>query len=273
VSRLVIVTDLDGTLLDHDTYSFAPARPALVELRRRLVPLVLCTSKTRAEVEALRRRLKNRHPFIVENGGGLFVPRGYFERGTAGRMELGRPYSEIVAALSDLARKARVQVRGFHQLSAREIAELTGLPLAQARLAQNREFDEPFWFLFAGGAARSRFVRLARRSGYGVTTGGRLWHLFRGSDKGLAVRRLLALYRRSGRFRTLALGDAANDLPMFREVDQAVLLPRPDGRYDRAVLRAVPGVIRGSAPGPEGWNEAVLRALQSAPIRGGSHRR
>jgi mannosyl-3-phosphoglycerate phosphatase len=255
VSRLVIVTDLDGTLLDHDTYSFAPARPALVELRRRLVPLVLCTSKTRAEVEALRRRLKNRHPFIVENGGGLFVPRGYFERGTAGRMELGRPYSEIVAALSDLARKARVQVRGFHQLSAREIAELTGLPLAQARLA------------------RSRFVRLARRSGYGVTTGGRLWHLFRGSDKGLAVRRLLALYRRSGRFRTLALGDAANDLPMFREVDQAVLLPRPDGRYDRAVLRAVPGVIRGSAPGPEGWNEAVLRALQSTPIRGGSHRR
>ena len=273
MSRLVIFTDLDGTLLDHDTYSFAPARPALVELRRRRVPLVLSTSKTRAEVAALRRRLKNRHPFIVENGGGVFVPRGYFDRGHPQSIELGRPYSEIVAALSDLARKSRVRVRGFHQLSAREIAEMTGLPLADARLAQEREFDEPFWFLTSDRAARARFVRLARRSGYGVTTGGRLWHLFSGSDKGLAVRRLSALYRRSGRIRTLALGDAANDLSMLRAVDQAVLLPRPDGRFDGAVLRAVPGVIRGSAPGPEGWNEAVLRALLSRPVRGGHHRR
>mgnify|MGYP000626872641 CR=1 FL=1 len=32
---LVVATDLDGTLLDHDSYAFACARPALQALRRR----------------------------------------------------------------------------------------------------------------------------------------------------------------------------------------------------------------------------------------------
>jgi mannosyl-3-phosphoglycerate phosphatase len=148
-------------------------------------------------------------------------------------------------------------------MSAREIARATGLSLAEARLAKRREFDEPFRFVCAADAGRVRFVRLARKSGFDLTTGGRFWHLFAGSDKGLAVRRLAALYRRSkkGDIRTLALGDAENDLPMLRAVDRAVLLPRPDGSFDRAVLRGVPGIVRGRAPGPEGWNDAVLRVL------------
>ena len=265
MSRLVIFTDLDGTLLDHDTYSFAAARPALLELRRLRVPLVLCTSKTRAELAPLRRRLKNRHPFIIENGGGILIPRGYFGSGTPARIELGRPYVEIAAALDDLARKSGVRVRGFHHMSARQIAEATGLPLAEARLASMREYDEPFRFLGGSEKERARFLRLARRRGLELTRGGRFWHLFAGSDKGVAVRRLAALYRRSGdgSLRTMALGDAENDLSMLRAVNRAVLLPRPDGRIDPAVLRSLPKVARGSAPGPTGWNEAVLRALST----------
>lgn len=262
---LLIFTDLDGTLLDHDTYSFSPARPALLELGRLRVPLVFCTSKTRAEVAPLRRRLRNRHPFIVENGGAIVIPRGYFGRGTPRRITLGRPYAEITAALESLSRESRVRLKGFHDLSVREIAEGTGLSLAGARRAKVREFDEPFFFLGGGKAARERFFRLAKRRDLELTTGGRYWHLFSGSDKGLAVRRLIALYRRSaGRpIRTLAIGDAENDLPMLRAVDRAVLLPAKDGRFDRAVLRSLPQVRREQAPGPAGWNQAVLRALST----------
>jgi len=263
VSRLIIFTDLDGTLLDHDTYSFAAARPALLELRRLQVPLVFCTSKTRAEVAPLRRRLKNAHPFIVENGGGIVIPRSYFGGGMPTRIEIGRPYAELAAALDDLARKSRVRVRGFHQLTVQRIADATGLSLTEARLAKKREYNEPFRFIGADEAVRGRFYRAAKRNGLDLATGGRFWHLFSGSDKGLAVRRLLALYRRSGArpIRTLALGDAENDLPMLRAVNRAVLLPAPDGSFDRAVLRSLPRVVRGSAPGPEGWNEAVLGVL------------
>lgn len=63
-----VFTDLDGTLLDHETYSWEAARPALERLELSGIPWILVTSKTRAEVELWRKQLGNRHPFIIENG-------------------------------------------------------------------------------------------------------------------------------------------------------------------------------------------------------------
>ena len=72
--RLVVFTDLDGCLLDHDSYSFAPAAEALAVLAAQGIPLVLCSSKTRAEIEMLQQDLGVAHPFVSENGGALFLP-------------------------------------------------------------------------------------------------------------------------------------------------------------------------------------------------------
>ena len=73
---VAVITDLDGCLLDAHTYDIGPARGVLRLLRRRGVPLVLCTSKTLAEVRALFRTLGGPHLSVVEDGGGLFVPAG-----------------------------------------------------------------------------------------------------------------------------------------------------------------------------------------------------
>ena len=99
---LVVFTDLDGTLLDHGTYSFEPARPGLEALLEAGIPLVFCTSKTRLETERWRRALANVHPFIVENGGAVYVPEGYFGSGVRfdrrdggyDVLEFGRPYAD-----------------------------------------------------------------------------------------------------------------------------------------------------------------------------------
>ena len=74
----LVYTDLDGTLLDHNTYSFLSARPALNQLRFQRISLIFVTSKTRSEVEGWRERLNNQDPFVVENGGGVFIPKAYF---------------------------------------------------------------------------------------------------------------------------------------------------------------------------------------------------
>ncbi len=74
MSAYLIFTDLDGTLLDHDTYGYGDALPALELVKKRNVPLVLCTSKTREETSELRDELGLSHPFITENGGGIFIP-------------------------------------------------------------------------------------------------------------------------------------------------------------------------------------------------------
>ncbi len=64
----VVFTDLDGTLLDHNDYSFSAAEPALERLQQLAVPWVLNTSKTRAELMSLKQRLNNPWPLIVEVG-------------------------------------------------------------------------------------------------------------------------------------------------------------------------------------------------------------
>jgi len=71
----LIFTDLDGTLLDHDTYGWEEALPALDLCRRLGVPVILVSSKTRAEMDVLQNRLGLSAPFISENGGGIFFPK------------------------------------------------------------------------------------------------------------------------------------------------------------------------------------------------------
>jgi len=73
----VVFTDIDGTIVD-ENYSYKGALPALKLLKRKKIPLVFCTSKTRAEIEVYRDELGIKDPFISENGGAIFIPVGIF---------------------------------------------------------------------------------------------------------------------------------------------------------------------------------------------------
>ena len=156
---VVVFTDLDGCLLDGITYSWEPAREALEVLRARRIPLVLVSSKTRAELEAIRSQLQLDHPFVSENGGAVFSPDGYFStspeeavrRDDYEVIELGTPYPTLRQALRELEQAVGVQLRGFGDMSIEEIAERTGLTEANVHLARQREYDEPF--LIEGPAA------------------------------------------------------------------------------------------------------------------------
>ena len=264
---LVVFSDLDGTLLDHDTYSFDAARPALERLRVDGVPLILCTSKTRAEIAPLRCALGNTHPFISENGGAVFIPAGYFPFALSGAerrddldvIAIGDRYADLVATLARASRASGVAVRGFAHMTDADVAEATGLSLADARLARQREFDEPFEIL---DAHRADELRVAiEREGKRWTAGGRFHHVMGASDKAAAVRFLATLYRRLlGAVTTVGLGDAPNDASFLAEVDIPVAIASP--RVEQLVS-LVPRARRTRAPGPTGWNEAVLEILEN----------
>jgi mannosyl-3-phosphoglycerate phosphatase len=266
-AELLVATDLDGCLLDEQTYSYEPARPALDALARRRVPLVLCSSKTRAEMQPLARELGS-GPFVVENGGAIVAPPGHLPR-LAGRRDpegyrevvLGTGRDALVRALVELADEAGARVRGFSSLSVAELAGLTGLPSADAERAMRREYDEPF-LLHAG--SEERLARAATRRGLRTTRGGRFHHLLGPVDKGRALQRLIALYASEGlRFTVVALGDSPNDLSMLQAADRAILIPRPDGAVDETLRRALPRAESAPEPGPGGWNKAVLAVVEA----------
>ena len=48
-----VVTDLDGTLLDH-SYDWSPAKDLIRQLQQHRIPVIPCTSKTAEEVRGFR---------------------------------------------------------------------------------------------------------------------------------------------------------------------------------------------------------------------------
>jgi len=271
--RLLIFTDLDGTLLDHATYAWAAAQPALDRLRSNQVPLIFCSSKTRAEIEPLREALENRHPFIVENGGAILIPAGYFtvplppHRTIGGHLaiESGAPYPVLRRTLGEIAAAADVTVRGYGDLTVKDVAALTGLSIEDAARAKARDYDEPFT-IEGTPADRARVLDLIEARGLRWTRGGRFHHLTGPHDKGGAVRQLSELYRQQyGRMLTAGIGDSLNDLPMLGAVDRPILVRRPDGGYDPDV--ALPGLEFANGIGPAGWNAAITALLQATDVK------
>ena len=272
-NQFVIFTDLDGTLLDHLTYSFEPALPALEALKKRSIPLVFCTSKTRAETEKIRSRMDNNHPFIVENGGAIFIPEAYFssdldlsdefaQKNTKNAeyqiIELGIPYTHLRDILSRIQARHPGKIKGFGDLSVEKVAELCGLSRHEALLAKHREYDEPF--ILDDETLIGDIQKTAQLSNLQVTQGGRFHHLMGANDKGKATSLLLAIYKKKfERLKSLALGDSFNDLPMLAAVDTPILVPKPGGGYDPSVQ--LEGLIFAEDPGPKGWCEAVLKIL------------
>ncbi len=260
---LVIFTDLDGTLLESRDYSWAAAAPALRRCTRLQVPLVFCSSKTRAEILNWRRLLGNAHPFISENGGGIFIPAGYFAGLEAlpqvdGLSAIGRgaPYLRLRAEFEELRQRLGIAVRGFGDMEEAELAALTGLPLEQARLARQRDFSEPFVFMHGPDA---RFLKAIEESGRHWTRG-RLYHLLGDHDKGRAVRMVRKFFfGRGSPPISVGLGDGFNDLPMLRAVERPILVRHPDGGFDALV--DFPGLVRTRGVGPAGWNEAIMALL------------
>lgn len=269
--RILVFTDLDGTLLDGATYAFEPAREALEVLHDCRIPLILVSSKTRAEMEPLRFELNNLDPFVVENGAAVYLPKDLFDdpipyavfRDPYLVIEQGTAYARVRSGLKEIAQAVGRPLRGFGDMSSEEIAERTGLSEREAVLAKQREYDEPF-LVDDSEAVMERIGREADAKGLRVTRGGRFCHLSGRIDKGDACRQIIECYRRQwksaeGELITIGLGDGPNDLPMLAVVDRPVVIPRPDGSVNPALQSPV--FHTAPAPGPAGWNRAVLRLI------------
>lgn len=252
----VVFTDLDGTLLDHETYSWTAAAPALDALKAAGVPLVLASSKTAAEIARLHAEMGlGAAPAIVENGAGLYRPG---EEAPATIDD----YHAIRGALEGVPRDLRAPFRGFGDMSAFEVAEITGLSHEAAALARTRSYSEPG--LWSGDdTGLDAFLAELRAQGIAARRGGRFLTLSFGATK---ADRMGEVARGYGASDTLALGDAPNDVEMLEAAtagvivrnDHATPLPRLDGE-------AAGRIGRTDAPGPEGWNRAVLDWLGPIP--------
>lgn len=257
---LVLFSDLDGTLLDHDTYDWTPARPALDRLSELAIPLVLTSSKTRPEIADLRRQLGNHDPYIVENGAATVIPRDYFGHGPEQVTCAGPRREDILERLQAL-RANGFRFTGFADLSDEQLSKLTGLTPRAAAMARERIATEPL--LWQGTEPElANFRDVLAEQGLTLLAGGRFLHVMGAFDKADATAMLLQRYRDcwpDRQWLSVALGDSPNDQAMLAGADLAVLIAGKN--TEQIQLPAHASVLRSEAPGPAGWNRCVLEIL------------
>jgi mannosyl-3-phosphoglycerate phosphatase len=265
-TRLVIFTDLDGTLLDRESYSYEKAGPALAKLKANRIPLVFCSAKTRAEQEVYRRELGINDPFIVEDGGAIFIERDYFgfpfeyHKSVANYrvVEFGTPYWMIRNALLEVALDTQLNLPAFGTMSIEQVSEATGLDADAASRAKTREYEETLVRDFTPEEL-SRLKKALAREGLRLTHGGRFHGVIGNNDKGQAAHRLISLFRQQdGPIFTVGIGDSRNDASMLSVVDLPLLVEKEPGRWENLRLQRIRRV---SGVGPEGWNVAVSEVL------------
>lgn len=251
---LLVFSDLDGTLLDHESYSHAAAGPALSQLRRLGVPLVLASSKTAAEMAPLRAELGfDTCPAIVENGAGLLEANATPEPDA-------ETYQRLRAALARVSPEMRERFCGFGDMTDTEVAEITGLAQDQAALARHRAFSEPG--LWDGDiTSEQAFVGALQAQGLQARRGGRFLTLSFGGTKADRMTEIIHRYQPG---LTVALGDAPNDIEMLEAADIGVIVANPHGQPLPRLRTETPDTVTGPVrrtqkPGPDGWNDAVLR--------------
>ncbi len=266
--KAVVFTDLDGTLLD-DNYSFYEALPALRLIKEHQIPLVFCSSKTKSEIEHYRRLLNNFHPFVSENGGGIFIPKGYFNNASINvfretslqddyiLIRLGTDYLRLRNALEELRTKG-FSVKGFGDMTVEDISRTMGLDIQQASMSKDRYFDEPF-FLYGDLHEKEALFAEIHKMGL-KTTEGKIYHLLGDNDKGRAVSILSGLYRKEyNDVLTIAIGDGLNDAPMFEHADVGFIVEKAGGGHEMRIK--LPNLVRVQGIGPQGWNSIIQRFL------------
>ena len=268
-SLMLVFTDLDGSLLDHHSYSYQDALPQLHVLDRAGVPVIPASSKTRAEIARLRQALGNTHPFIVENGAAIWIPRDYFaeqpaltqERDGYWVREMVAPRQHWIDLLKDLYADFVGEFDYFQRAGAAGIARMTGLSREAAEEANQRDFSEPVQWL-GSSERREEFLSRLRAAGANPLSGGRFISVSGACDKGVALTWLRGVYQDAFPDRTchdIAIGDSRNDCAMLEAAETALVVRSTV--HDYPPLERQEGVIFSRGLGPAGWAEGVARWL------------
>ena len=263
IPQKIVFTDIDGTLIDIYTGKFEGTDLLVKKLVEMQIPVILCSAKTRSEQEYIRKRIGLTDPFIIENGGAVVIPKGYFDdmgvvphtrNSRYDFIEIGGHTNEIRNLLARIRRELKINFKGTADMTLDEISKKVKIPKPFAKRMSEREYGETI--LEIDQFDLVRLSEVCKRNGLQMIQGGRYADITRGNDKGKASEVLIDLFKRKYQPRTpifVGLGDSENDLPMLKLMDIPILVQRTNGTWIDSKIK---NLVRSSGVGPKGWNNS-----------------
>lgn len=261
-TKYCIFTDLDGTLIES---SVVPKKiiSFVNVLKKRNIPLIFCSVRTSKEQKYFRTQLDIHDPFIVENGSAVYIPENYFlfdhdytkKEDRYEIVELGVPYKKIKKIISSISQDIGIELKGFEEADANEIAMRMKVPVKLAEKAQKRAYSEVI-VSWNPKEKMPLFLRKIEKEKLSWIYGGRFYTIG-GNKKGEAVPFLSSLYKKMENVVTVGIGNSENDLSLLRAVNIPFLVQKLGGKwaFHEQGIHMVKGI------GSEGWIQAVKAIL------------
>lgn len=257
--KVLIFSDLDGTLLNRDTFSFDEIKNYILYLISNDISLIPNSSKTKEEINEFNKKLGEDLPYIVENGAAIFdlhlINSNFPEE-----IVLSREIEEILTIFNEKIPKNLVsKLKFLHNLDLSDQMKILGLSKEKIRNALKRKYSIPL--LFNGNISEKREIKnLVKSAGLTLQEGGRVINLCDNVSKSTAMKKVLKLFNKisNDKLTTIAVGDNFNDLEMLKNSDIPCLVFN-----DKFTLETINinNCLVSKKSAPEGWEEIVKLAL------------
>ena len=256
--KILIFTDLDGSLLHRDTFKFDEIKDYLKQLISKGIFIIPNTSKTEKEILEFNNELGSSLPYISENGSainGLDLLNSNLPK----ELILSREKDSLIKIFRELVPvNLQNKCKWLSEMDKKKQSLIFGLEDDKLKMALDRKYTIPF--LFEGNKSeRNELSKIIKNKGLALQEGGRVINLTDKVNKAKALQVFVRFFKKNNKnVKTIAVGDNYNDLDMLKISDFPCLVFNDKFTLDEIPIK---NLITTNKPSPEGWADVIKKAL------------
>lgn len=262
----LIFSDLDGTFLHHQNYSYGKNDLVIEKLKKHNHQIIFNSSKTFSEIKLILKKLKlTMMPFSCENGATLYFPKTIFKK--IKKSQSFENYWKINLTNKNSLKWYKILKKlkkDFHfelicDLSKKDLLKLTNLKNIKQML--NREASQ--LIIWKDSKKKldefSRMIKINYKGA--LNQGGRFIQISSPCNKRIATKEICHIYHESFRDKYyqsfIALGDNKNDRDMLNFAKYACVIKN---KYSTPIkLNSLKkNVFYSQKEAPLGWRESLI---------------
>ena len=258
--QIIIFTDLDGSLLNKDTFRFDEIEDYFRKLISIGIKIIPNSSKTESELLDFNKEYNLNLSFIAENGSSI-NGLNLIHKNLPQTILMSRTVDIIYEIFNkyipyDLKQKIIL----ISKLDTNKQENIFGLPLNKIKLAMDRKHSIPIQFK-GSEVEKNEFIKRINNAGLTVQTGGRIMNICDKVNKSKAIAKTLELISNEiqNEIITIGVGDNQNDMDMLKVTDYSCLVKNDN--FDSSLIN-IDNLIKSSEPSPLGWADVIKTAIQ-----------
>ena len=258
--KIIIFSDLDGTLLDKNTFKFDIIEDYFRDLILKGVIIIPSSSKTESELLDFNRHYNLKLSFISENGSAIHG-LDLINKKIPNKILISRSIDEIYNIYNKtISSHLKQKIIFISNLNIEEQIKIFGLPQDKLLLAKKRNHSIPIQFK-GSEIEKKDFIKLMNDVGLSVQTGGRIMNICDNTNKSKAMSKTKELLGKGTdeKIITIGVGDNQNDIEMLKNCDYACLVKNDN--FDSSLIN-IDNLIKSSEPSPKGWADVIKTAIQ-----------